>query len=131
MYGILQTTKNKFHLVICRQLDPDLIRHHLNVSPGANPVKQKLRKMHPHIDLLVKAELKKLLDVGFIRPVAYSQWVSNIVPPSKPDKSIKICTDFKDLNNACQKDDFPLPNIEFIVDLTVGNSMFSLIDGFS
>lgn len=71
-------------------LDPELIMHDLNVSPGAKPIKQKLRKMHPHIALLVKAELKKLLDVGFIKPVAYPQWVSNIVPISKPDKSIKI-----------------------------------------
>lgn len=47
-------------------LDLDLIMHHLNVGPGAKPVKQKLEKIHPHIALLVKTELKKLLDVGFI-----------------------------------------------------------------
>lgn len=113
------------------RLDPELIMHHLNVNPGAKPVKHKLRKMHLHIALLVKAELLKLLDVGFIRPIAYPQWVSNIVPVSKPDKSIRICTDFRDLNNACPKDDFPLPNIDIIVDLTEGHSMFSLMDGFS
>lgn len=84
-------------------LDPELIVHHLNVNPEAKPIKQKLRKMHPHIALLVKAELKKLLDVGFIRPIAYPQWVSNIVYVSKPDKSIRVCTDFRDLNNACPK----------------------------
>ncbi|GLJ28699.1 hypothetical protein SUGI_0565670 [Cryptomeria japonica] len=109
-------------------LDLELIMHHLNVSPGAKPVKHKLRK----IALLVKVELKKLLDVGFIILVAYyPQWVSNIGPVSKPDKSIRICTKCKDLNNLCPKDGFPLPNINIIVDLTTGHSMFSLMDGFS
>lgn len=51
-------------------LDPNLIMHHLNIK-GAKPVKQKLRKMHPHIALLVKVELEKLLKVGFIRAIDY------------------------------------------------------------
>lgn len=86
------------------RLDPDLIMHHLNVTARAKLVKQKLRNMHPHIALLVKAELKKLLDVRFIQPIAYPEWVSNIVPISKPDKSIRVCIDFRDLNKACPKD---------------------------
>lgn len=49
---------------------------------------------------------------------------------SKPDKRISICTDFKDLNKACPKDDFPLPSIDTIIDLT-GHAMLSLMDGFS
>lgn len=87
--------------------------------------------MHPHISLLVKTELKKLLEVGFIRLVAYPKWVSSIVPISKPNKSIRVCTHFRDLNKACPKDDFPLPNIDIIVDLSIGHEMFSLMDGFS
>lgn len=39
--------------------------------------------------------------------------------------------DFQDLNKACLKDDFPLPSIDMIVDLTTGHEMLSLMDGFS
>lgn len=46
--------------------DPNLIMHHLSIAPNVKPVKQKLRKMHPHVALLVKDELEKLLKVGFI-----------------------------------------------------------------
>lgn len=53
------------------RLDPDLFMHHLSLSPGEKVVKQKLRKMHPHVTLLVKAKLQKFLDVGFKRPVDY------------------------------------------------------------
>lgn len=111
-------------------LDSDLVMHHLAVVEGAKPIKHKLCKMHPQITVLVKAELKKLLDVGFIRPIDYVDWISNIVPIGKPNGGIHICTDFRDLNKACLKDDFPLQNIDIIVNLTTGHAILSLMDGF-
>ena len=63
--------------------------------------------------------------------MAYASWISNIVPISKKNGSICICINFGDLNKACPKDDFPLPNIDTIVDLIVGHSMFSLMYGLS
>ena len=53
-------------------LDPNQIMHHLNIKEGAKPVKKRLSKMHPHIALLVKVELEKLLKVGFIRAIDYA-----------------------------------------------------------
>lgn len=70
------------------RLDIDLIMHHFSISPNINPVKQKLRKMHPHVALLVKAELEKLLSANFIRAIDYAKWISNNVPISKHDKTI-------------------------------------------
>ncbi|KAH9295566.1 hypothetical protein KI387_039154, partial [Taxus chinensis] len=90
----------------------------------------KLRKMHPTITLLVKEELEKLLVVDFIKPIDYSEWISNIVPVQKKPVGIRIYTDFHDINKACPKDDFPLPNIDMIVDSTTGYEMLSLMDGF-
>ena len=86
--------------------------------------------MHPHVALLVKAELEKLLKAGFICVIDYVEWISNIVLVSKHDKSIRVCTNFRDLNLACPKDDFPLPNIDMIVDMMVVYEMYSLMDGF-
>ena len=39
--------------------------------------------------------------------------------------------DFRDLNNACPKDDFPLPITELLVDATTGFGALSFIDSFS
>ena len=69
-------------------LDSNLIMHHLSIALCVKIVKQKLRKMHPHIALLVKAELEKLLGEKFIRAIDYVEWISNIVPVSKHDKTI-------------------------------------------
>lgn len=112
-------------------LDTDLIMHHLSISLDKKTIKKKLRKMHPHVALLVKGELEKLLSANFIRAIDYAKWISNIVPISKYDKSIQVCTNFRDLNKACPKNYFPLPNIDMIVDMIVGCEMYSLKDGFS
>ena len=39
--------------------------------------------------------------------------------------------DFKNLNQVCPKDKFPLPNMDLMIDSTVGNAMFSFMDGFN
>ena len=39
--------------------------------------------------------------------------------------------DFRNLNKVCLKDEFPLPNIDLLVDSTAGSSMFSFMDGYS
>ena len=39
--------------------------------------------------------------------------------------------DFKNLNRACPKDEFPLPNMDLLIDSAAGSAMFSFMDGFS
>lgn len=43
---------------------------------------------------------------------------------------IKVCINFYDINKAYPKNDFPLPNIDYLVDLIIGQEMLSLMDGF-
>ena len=42
-----------------------------------------------------------------------------------------MCVDYKDLNEACPKDSFPLPWINQIVNTSVGQGMLSFLDTFS
>ncbi|KAL6189068.1 hypothetical protein ACLB2K_040458 [Fragaria x ananassa] len=44
---------------------------------------------------------------------------------------MRVCVDFRNLNNACLKDDFPLPIIELMVDATTGHEALSFMDGSS
>ena len=112
-------------------LDPSFFLHNLPLKKGAKPIKQKPRKMHPSKALLVKREIKKYLQVGFIKPIDYFDWMSNIFLVTKPTDEIQVCIDFCDINNACPKDDFSLPNIDMIIDSIVGHDILSFMDGFS
>ena len=57
--------------------------------------------------------------------------MSSIVPVEKKNGQIRICVDFRDLNKACPKDDFPIPISEILIDATMGYEIFSFMDGFS
>ena len=37
----------------------------------------------------------------------------------------------RNLDKACPKDEFPLPNIDLFIDLVAGNSVFSFMDGYN
>ena len=80
--------------------------------------------------LQVKEEVDKLHKAKFIKVVLYPQWVANIVPVIKKNGQVRICIDFRDLNRACPKDDFPLPHIDLLIDNTTGLEMLSFMDGF-
>ena len=63
--------------------------------------------------------------------VNYPEWLANIVPVPKKDCKVRMCVDYKDLNKACLKDDFPLPHIDVLFDSATLSSMYSFADGFS
>ncbi|KAI5428173.1 hypothetical protein KIW84_033254 [Lathyrus oleraceus] len=42
-----------------------------------------------------------------------------------------MCVDYRDLNKASPKDDFPLPHIDTLVDNTAKFAVFSFLNGFS
>ena len=79
----------------------------------------------------IEVEVNKLIDVVFIEEVKYPKWISNIVPIRKKNGQIRVCVDFRDLNNACPKDDFPLPIIEIMIDATTCYERLSFLDGSS
>ena len=52
---------------------------------------------------------------------------------SKPDKSYRLCTDYRKANNVTKTDSFPIPRIEDCID-KIGNAnyitKFDLLKGF-
>ena len=87
--------------------------------------------MKPEVILKIKEEVEKQLKAGFLSTVTYSDWVANIVPVPKKDRKVRMCVDYRDLNRASPKDNFPLPHIDTLVDNTATNAIFSFMDGFS
>ena len=68
---------------------------------------------------------------SFIKPIQHPRWLSNIVPVKKKNGQIRCYVDFRNLNKTCPKDEFPLPNMDLLIDSVAGSAMFSFMDGFS
>jgi hypothetical protein len=70
---------------------------------------------------------------GIIAPIRYSSCISNLVVVRKKTVEIRLCVDFCNLNQIqlSLKDNYPLPNMEHLLQRVIGAGMMSMLDGFS
>ncbi|KAJ8615559.1 hypothetical protein MRB53_034931 [Persea americana] len=112
-------------------LDSKIAVHKLNLQKDIKPVKQGQRRFRPDVMDKIEQEVQKLKNVVFIREEQHLEWLANIVPVTKKNGQIRVCIDYRDLNNACHKDEFPLPIPEVMNDNTCGFERMTFMDGFS
>ncbi|GJS16737.1 reverse transcriptase domain-containing protein [Tanacetum coccineum] len=93
-----------------------IAEHRLNVREGCQPVRRKKRGQAAERNIAINDEVSKLVAAGIMREVHYHDWLSNPVMVKKSYNSWRMCVDFKDLNKACPKDGYPLPEIDWKVD---------------
>jgi hypothetical protein len=112
-------------------VNKDVIEHSLNVDLPIRPKKRKLRKMSDDKAEGARNEVKRLLGARIIREVTYPEWLANTVMVKKANGKWRMRIDFKDLNKACLKDEFPLPRIYSLVDAVATSELMSLLDCYS
>ncbi|KAL8481438.1 hypothetical protein ACS0TY_027808 [Phlomoides rotata] len=59
----------------------------------------------------LKEQLQELLDLGFVRP-SVSPWGAPILFVKKMDETLRMCIDYRELNQLTIKNRYPLPRIE-------------------
>ena len=57
-------------------ISPLVYTHHIYMEQEAKPVRQPQRRLNPHIQEVVRAEVLKLLQASIIYPISDSPWVS-------------------------------------------------------
>ena len=112
-------------------IDPSIVIYEIKTYPNAKSVRQKLHPIHPRKAARIKAEVEKLLKAGFIYLVPLTKWVSNIVLVTKKHGTIQVCVDYRDINRACPKDNYPTSFNDRIIDECAISEVFSFMDGFS
>ena len=110
---------------------PSFCTHHIYIKEDCKPVRKPHMRMNLVLKDIVKEELQKLLDAGFIYPISDSEWVSPLVLVPKKNGKRSICVDYQELNKAIKKDHFPFPFIDQVLDGLARKKFFSFLDGFS
>ena len=75
----------------------------------------------------VKKQVDDLLAMGIIVP-SVSPWASSVVTVKKKDGGIRICVDYRALNNCTQPDPYMMPLIEQILETLATAKFISKID---
>lgn len=105
--------------------------HHIPLKPRATTFRQKLRNYNPKVSEAIFREVEKMLKARIIYPIHHSTWVANIVPVRKKNGEIRICVDFRNLNQASLKDNYALPTMDHVLQSVAGSEVMSMLDGYS
>jgi hypothetical protein len=109
----------------------ELIEQELHLDLEAKPIKQWLRCFSQDNKDVIKREIARLLDTGFIKEVYHPDWLANPILVPQKNKDWRMCVDYTDLNKACKNDPFRLPRIDQVVDSTASCNLLSFLDCYS
>ena len=86
----------------------ETMEHRIPLISGVKSIRQNERRMNPKLQLVVKAELERLLNVGLIKPVEITDWVSAMILVRKKNGKLRVYVDYRKLNAYTQIDHFSL-----------------------
>ena len=94
----------------------------LHVRPGAKPVFCKPRTVPFALKESLGKELDRLEEQGILRRVSHSDWAAPVVPVPKADGSLRLCGDYKEV------DQYPPPKPDALFSSLAGGQRFSKLD---
>jgi hypothetical protein len=99
----------------------------IELKPGTTPISRRLYQMPPNELAELKTQLQDLLEKGSIRPSS-SPWGCPTIFVKKKDQTLRMCVDYRPLNEVTIKNKYPLPRIDILFDQLTGARVFSKID---
>jgi hypothetical protein len=91
------------------------------------PISRRSYRMPPNELAELKMQLQDLLEKRFIRPSS-SPWGCPAIFVKKKDQALRMCVDYRPLNEVTIKNKYPLPRIDILFDQLTGARVFSKID---
>jgi hypothetical protein len=99
----------------------------IKLKPGTTPISRRSYRMPPNELAELKTQLQDLLEKGFIRPSS-SPWGCPTIFVKKKDQTLRMCVDYRPLNEVTIKNKYPLTRIDILFDQLTGARVFSKID---
>ena len=103
-----------------------LIEHRIKTGT-AQPIRLPSYRVPQAYRDTVKKELDKMLLVGITEP-STSEWSAPIVLVKKKDQSLRLCVDYRKLNQASEGDAYPMPRIDELINRVGGATYISTLD---
>jgi hypothetical protein len=99
----------------------------IELKPGAAPISRRSYCMPANELAELKTNLQYLFEKGFIRPSSM-RWVCPTIFVKKKDQTLRMCVDYRPLNEVTIKNKYPLPRINLLFDQLTRARVFSKID---
>ena len=130
-------------------ISPSICMHKILLEDNANTSIEHQRRLNLVMKDVVRKEVLKWLNAGFIYAISDSPWVSPVhVVPKKGGFTVirnerneliltrtvtrwRVCIYYRKLNTVTRKDHFPLPFIDQMLDRLARHPHFCFLDGYS
>nr|ABA98111.1 retrotransposon protein, putative, Ty3-gypsy subclass [Oryza sativa Japonica Group] len=99
----------------------------IDLIPGTAPISKRPYRMPVNELEELKKQIRELQEKGFVRPSS-SPWGAPVLFVKKKDGSMRMCVDYRSLNEVTIKNKYPLPRIDDLFDQLKGAKVFSKID---
>jgi hypothetical protein len=99
----------------------------IELKPGTTPISRRSYRMPPNELAELKTQLQDLVEKGFIRPSS-SPWGCLAIFVKKKDQTLRMCVDYRPLNEVTIKNKYPLSRIDILFNQLTGARVFSKID---
>ena len=127
-------------------INPSICMNKILLNDNAKTYIEHQRRLNPVMKEVVRKEVLKWLNAGFIYGISDSSWVSlvHVVPkkggftvirnekneliPTRTVTGWRVCIDYRKLNTAIRKDHFPLPFIDQMLDRLAGHPHLCFLD---
>ena len=103
------------------------VEFYIDLLPGTAPIAKRPYHMAPTELAELKLQITELQQKGYIRPNS-SPWGAPVLFVTKKDGSLRMCIDYRSLNEVTIKNKYPLPRIDDLFDQLQGAKYFSKID---
>nr|GFB57658.1 reverse transcriptase domain-containing protein [Tanacetum cinerariifolium] len=141
---VLKSHKRKiaWKITDIKGIDPRFCTHKILMKEDYKPAVQSQRRVTPKIHEVIKKEVIKLLDARMIYPIFDSLWISpihcvpkkggitvvenenNALIPTQLVTGLRVCIDYRKLNDATRKDHFLLPFMDQMLERLAGNEFY-------
>ena len=116
-----------FHMIFPVYPRIEQLSFFIELIPGTEPISIPSYRMEPVELKELKAQLEELLSKGFIRP-STSPWGAPVLFVKKKDGHLRLCIDYRHLNQVTIHNQYLLPRIDELFDQLHGSRVYSKID---
>ena len=124
--GLLHEYSDVFALTD-QELGCTNIVHHSIDTGDHRPIKQQPYRTAIAQRDTIRQMVDQMQSQGIVKP-SQSPWDSPVVLVPKKDGSVHFCVDYRKLNSITQRDVFPLPRVDDILDTLHGTKFFTSLD---
>ena len=128
---------------------PSICMHKILLEENAKASIEHQRRLNLVMKEVVRKEVLKWLNEGFIYAISDNSWVSpvhvvlkkggftviknekNELIPIRTVTGYRVCIDYRKLHTTTKKDHYPLPFIDQLIDRLAGHSHYCFFDGYS